>query len=609
MTNKVYRLILFCVCLLICSSAYLKAQNDNGITRNFYNAVSIAYDSVNNRHLISYYGSSAGLSMTDDGSGIIYLHDYVGPKYLIRCMNPKSMIIKDSVLYYTDRKSICCFDLKGDTLITSYTFVDMDINFEFDDFCQDTSNNFYLTSYLSNMLVKFNHTTNQFQTLIENSDDFKKPYGITYSKFTNKLYVASYEDSSVIYRINKDSATIEHKDTISVSFPMDIVLDSNQNFYIPSTATGKIVKMDQSFIMDSTYSSGTFYHPNQILLRNDTLWVAESSKNTFMVPGNIKGDMTIAAPDTLVRILPSGWNMISSCIFPYYSELDSIFSGVDSLELLKILNGDQYIPKYHINNIGSFNILQGYQLFMNAADTMRFIGHYCNPQFIQMPLSYGWHWIPYLFKDQFDIPYYLGSINVANIVLMKDMHGHNYIPSFGINTIGLLKPGEGYQLYLNYPDTLYFTIDSIHHNSINSHASHQQLNDITLSHSSSKQHEKLLSEKIITDLDESEASTTIVIKGDCYSNGTEIGAFKGNHVYGKAEFSNGMAVLTVWGAGRFTKGKGAAKKDSITIKVWDNGQGSLVTVDATNIKSLLTNQSMNNIVFEDNSVLYIEVCN
>lgn len=609
MTNKWEKFILFCTCLLVCSYTTLKAQNINGITKSFYNAVSIAYDSINGRHLISYYGSSAGLSMTDDGSGIIYLHDFEGPKYLIRAMNPKSMIIKDSILYYTVRQSICSFDLKTDSLIACYSFDSKGIDFEFDDFCIDTSNNFYLTSYLSNMLVKFNHSTNQFQTLIENSDDFTKPYGIAYSKITNKIYVASYEDASIIYRINKDSTIIEHKDTVKVSYPLDIILDSSQNFYLPNTKTGKIVKLNQSFVPDSIYNSETFYHPNQILLRNDTLWVAESSKSTFIVPGNINRDKTIMALDTLVRILPYGWNWISSCVYPYHSELDSIFGGMDSLELIKRINGDSYTPKYHINNIGDFNILEGYQLFTNLDDTIRFIGHYCDPQFITMPLNYGWNWIPYLFKEPFDVYYYLGSVDSTHVVLMKDKQGHNYIPSFGINTIGLMKPGESYQLYLNYQDTLYFTIDSVHHNSINSRAINQSLNDLSSPHSSSKRHEKLLSEKIIMDLDGSESAATIIVKGNCYNDGTEIGAFKGNNVFGKAEFSNGMAVLTVWGSGRFTKGKGATKKEILTLKIWDADKGKLKSITPTVIKNFLTNESVSDIKFDNNSVFYIEVCN
>jgi len=43
-----------------------------------------------------------------------------------------------------------------------------------------------------------------------------------------------------------------------------------------------------------------------------------------------------------------------------------------------------------------------------------------------------------------------------NMLIAKTLEGLVYIPSYGINTIGNLKPGVGYKVYVTTSDTLVY---------------------------------------------------------------------------------------------------------------------------------------------------------
>lgn len=152
--------------------------------------------------------------------------------------------------------------------------------------------------------------------------------------------------------------------------------------------------------------------------------------------------------------LQGGWNIISTYLIPNYPMVDSVFSPVvNNLYIMKNNNGQVYWPQYNLNVIGNLMLGQGYQVKMNNLDTLSIFGSYFNPENIPIILPAGWSIIGYLRKTQAPADTMLSTLN-PKIWIVKDNTGNVYWPQYGLNTIGNLLPGQGYQLNLIEPDTL-----------------------------------------------------------------------------------------------------------------------------------------------------------
>jgi hypothetical protein len=155
-------------------------------------------------------------------------------------------------------------------------------------------------------------------------------------------------------------------------------------------------------------------------------------------------------------VLRAGWSLISSNVAPYITSLDSVFQPVLS-DVIILKNGAQqsFIPSVPVNTIGQWNSLEGYQLKMKNARTLCFNGQRILPQAQMLSLPAGWSIIPYYRDSVMSIAAAFASY-VADVVIVKDQDGRTYLPSAGVNTIGTLKPGQGYQIKLSAPHTLLY---------------------------------------------------------------------------------------------------------------------------------------------------------
>jgi M6 family metalloprotease-like protein len=163
--------------------------------------------------------------------------------------------------------------------------------------------------------------------------------------------------------------------------------------------------------------------------------------------------------DTILIALFSGWNMISSNIIPQKPDLmQNITSSITgNLVIAKNNIGAAFIPKYEINDIGKWDVTQGYQVYMSYADTLVVTGLAVNPSDTQIALYQGWNIISYLRNSEIDCETAFASLtDDNNLIIVKDNYGNVYIPAYGINTIGNLIPGQGYQIYVLNTDVLVY---------------------------------------------------------------------------------------------------------------------------------------------------------
>ena len=122
--------------------------------------------------------------------------------------------------------------------------------------------------------------------------------------------------------------------------------------------------------------------------------------------------------------------------------------------LIKNGVGQAVFPSYAINDIGDWNVLEGYKVKAFSPFTLTLGCTKVEPD-TPIVLSAGWTIIPYLKDQPLDAAIALASLN-PNIILVKDGSGLAYFPLYGINDIGDMLPGQGYQLKLFNEDTLVY---------------------------------------------------------------------------------------------------------------------------------------------------------
>jgi hypothetical protein len=148
----------------------------------------------------------------------------------------------------------------------------------------------------------------------------------------------------------------------------------------------------------------------------------------------------------LIR-LTKGWNLISSHVAPDSADMPSVFGGVSSLEIVRDESGNEYRPENGTNDIGPWSDGESYMVYVTSADTLSLSG---TAIAVNSPiaLSEGWNFVPY-YPGAARSPHdALGSI-ANELVMVKDQTGAGYIPSYNIDQIGELKPGQGYKVYVN----------------------------------------------------------------------------------------------------------------------------------------------------------------
>lgn len=156
--------------------------------------------------------------------------------------------------------------------------------------------------------------------------------------------------------------------------------------------------------------------------------------------------------------LVAGWNMISTYIIPDDLNYDVIMDGIKSSVVIAKNNAGQvYYPLFEINDIGDWNLLEGYQVYMTEPETLEITGLKTSPELTGIPLSSGWNIISYLRDSQMAISTALASItDDDNLIIAKDNFGNIYYPAFEIDMIEFLNTGQGYQVYMMNNDTLVY---------------------------------------------------------------------------------------------------------------------------------------------------------
>ncbi|MCF8457826.1 MAG: hypothetical protein K9H62_18005 [Bacteroidales bacterium] len=159
--------------------------------------------------------------------------------------------------------------------------------------------------------------------------------------------------------------------------------------------------------------------------------------------------------------LPMGWSFFSTYMDPFEPNIDSLCTPfVSEVIIAKDGNGNTYWPQWGINTIGEVLIGEGYQIKMNSAQTMTVEGLGVVPENTPVTIVQGWSFLGYLRKAPAPINVMLSPV-VSEVNLVKNGNGQIYWPQWGINAIGNMMPGEGYQIKMNSQQILTYPANSI----------------------------------------------------------------------------------------------------------------------------------------------------
>ena len=185
-------------------------------------------------------------------------------------------------------------------------------------------------------------------------------------------------------------------------------------------------------------------------------------------------------------VLPQGWSMFSTYINPNFPNISDVLSTISSeIVLVKSDLGLLFWPYYGINQIGDLTIGKAYLLKVNISQTFIVEGMALVPENTALNLPQGWSMLGYLRQSTAPIADMLSSIE-NSIYLVKNSMGLLYWPQYGINTMGTMVPGEGYQINLfnseifSYPANVQILNKNTKLNIKNNQLFKENMEDITI---------------------------------------------------------------------------------------------------------------------------------
>ena len=154
--------------------------------------------------------------------------------------------------------------------------------------------------------------------------------------------------------------------------------------------------------------------------------------------------------------LPENWSIFSTYILPLQPDIANILDPIlPNIDIVKDWNGQSYWPQYGVNLIGDIVPGNGYQIKLSVADTLTIEGSIIQPDTCPILLPENWSILGYLRTIPAPIDQMLLPI-VGKLAIAKNQDGQSYWPQYGVNLIGNMQPGQGYQIKLTLPDTLTF---------------------------------------------------------------------------------------------------------------------------------------------------------
>jgi len=267
--------------------------------------------------------------------------------------------------------------------------------------------------------------------------------------------------------------------------------------------------------------------------------------------------------------IPMGWSIISTYIDALNPACEDIFAAISSnITIVKNGAGQVYWPAFSVNIIGDFVIGEGYQVNSVITEVLNIEGVEIVPENTPFNIPQGWSIIGYLRQSPADAVLMLNPI-VSNVIIIKNSLGQVYWPYWGINDIGNLNPGEGYQISTSAAVILTYPANS-------------QTTKLGFTSNYELEH---FSKPVNTG-----NNMTLLILQSAWpidiTTGDEIGIFNlSGIIVGSAVFNNSNLPVTIWGKDilKPDSKKGLIENEQFEIRIWKQSTNTEMMTSIVNL--------------------------
>ena len=156
----------------------------------------------------------------------------------------------------------------------------------------------------------------------------------------------------------------------------------------------------------------------------------------------------------------AGWNIISTNCHLLNDDMKNIFADISN-DIVQVKNiTDVYVPSANYSTFSGWDVTQGYMVKSSKSTTLML--HSTEKVDINtetIPLNSGWNIIAY-WLDGLAEPADVFASFSSSIVQVKNLLGA-FVPSINYNGMGLMEPGQGYQVKMDNTETLMFDANDI----------------------------------------------------------------------------------------------------------------------------------------------------
>ena len=151
-----------------------------------------------------------------------------------------------------------------------------------------------------------------------------------------------------------------------------------------------------------------------------------------------------------------GWSIFSTYLTLESMDISEVLAPIfENLVIVKDFQGLAYLPAWDYNGIGDMVLGHAYQIKVLQESNLTLEGEYILPEDMPINLVQGWNLLGYLRTQPAESTAVFEEIS-AEVILVKDYLGAAYLPDWGFNGIGDLKPGQGYQVKMNSNQVLQY---------------------------------------------------------------------------------------------------------------------------------------------------------
>jgi hypothetical protein len=188
----------------------------------------------------------------------------------------------------------------------------------------------------------------------------------------------------------------------------------------------------------------------------------------------------------------------------------------------------------------------------------------------------------------------LSSI-LGKVILVKNGAGEFFWNEFGINSIGSMKPGVGYQIYMSGSDIFHYPNSVV---SVNILAKKGLPNLI----------EPAKPQYFVMKNLSSINTAILLFESNRLKNGDEVAIFNSKgYIVGSASAIGNRAFMTIFGYDEIEKNieSGAKQNENLYIKVFDNDTKKEYIVEDILVTDMINNKTLDNLYYKTDALLKV----